>query len=362
MSAIGINVSAKIPGSLEDKGVPDQCGDQDMSEVSDEPVINNADGSTVMDPKVVPTQLDLNAVPCIATNPGGDSSHDEASAVKKLKKPCKDNNSTTSRGLGLDLNAEDIPIHNPFHPYKKLDDQAKSKDVSECASSTTGPLEGKEKDSLRIWKEMKQNGFLSSSSHGGIPVPKQRGRKSKNELLKKRLELARKEEADRFAKLAAPSGLLNELNPGIINHVRNRRQVHSIIEALVKSEKPSSGQIGSRQGTHLRSDGKELRSQKESGTFGDVGANWQKILHSECGERNVGQDMVGRMFSRSLDPQNNPFNQNNSLPLKLSASMGKTSEMSMSNEDSTNLSSVSSLSVKGRAAVLAFLLLYLFQY
>lgn len=71
-------------------------------------------------------------------------------------------------------------------------------------------------------------------------------------MLKKRLELSRKEQADRFAKLAAPSGLLNELNPGIINHVKNRRQVHSIIEALLKSEKPRSGQMGNRQVNHLR--------------------------------------------------------------------------------------------------------------
>ncbi|KAK4785237.1 hypothetical protein SAY86_001926 [Trapa natans] len=343
---------AKTPRPLGDKGVPYQCGDQDMSEVSNELVANNADGSIAMDPKEVTRQLDLNAAPSIGTILGGDSSRDEASAVKKPKKPCEDNNSTSSIVIGLDLNASDVPIQNPFHPHKKLDDPTKSKDVSECASSTTGPLEGKQKDSLRIWKEMKQNGFLSSTSHGGIPVPKQRGRKSKNESLKRRIELTRKEQADEFVKLAAPSGLLNNFNPGIINHVRNRKQVHSIIEALVKSEKPSSGQIGTRQGAHLRSDGKEVRSQKDLGTFGDVGANWQRVLHSERREKNMGPDMVNRTFSKSLDPQNIPFNQHDLLPLRLSASTGKTSEMSMFNEDSTNLSSVTSLSVKGSAAVL----------
>ncbi|KAK4746946.1 hypothetical protein SAY87_025983 [Trapa incisa] len=337
---------AKTPRPLGDKGVPYQCGDQDMSEVSNELVANNADGSIAMDPKEVTRQLDLNAAPSIGTILGGDSSRDEASAVKKPKKPCEDNNSTSSIVIGLDLNASDVPIQNPFHPHKKLDDPTKSKDVSECASSTTGPLEGKQKDSLRIWKEMKQNGFLSSTSHGGIPVPKQRGRKSKNESLKRRIELTRKEQADEFVKLAAPSGLLNNFNPGIINHVRNRKQVHSIIEALVKSEKPSSGQIGTRQGAHFRSDGKEVRSQKDLGTFGDVGANWQRVLHSERREKNMGPDMVNRTFSKSLDPQNIPFNQHGLLPLRLSASTGKTSEMSMSNEDSTNLSSVTSLSVK----------------
>ncbi|XP_031373689.1 uncharacterized protein LOC116188454 isoform X2 [Punica granatum] len=346
-----MGLEAKTSELLDDKGPP--CRDQDMSEVTDEPVAISTNGSLPTEPEAIPAQLDLNAEPCTATNPDGDSNHREACSLRKHKKPCEDDNSASSRGLDLDLNVEDVPSQNPFHPYKKLDEQAKSKDVSECASSNTGPLEEKEKDPLKIWKEMKQNGFLSSS-HGGIPVPKQRGRKIKNELLlKKRLELARKEHADKFAKLAAPSGLLNELNPGIINHVRNRRQVHSIIEALVKSEKPPSGHIGSRKGNHSRAAGKEHGTRKESGTFSDLGANWQKMSRpvsfnrsAEHGEHSIGPDMVGRMFTASLGPQYNPFNQNDPLALKLSASMGKASEASMSNEGSTNLGSVTSLSVK----------------
>ncbi|KAG2262623.1 hypothetical protein Bca52824_069702 [Brassica carinata] len=113
---------------------------------------------------------------------------------------------------------------------------------------------------MKLWKAMKQNGFLSnphggvsgtssscvvSSSHGGIPAPRKRGRKSKNNNAaamekKRKMEIARKEEVDnRFARLAAPSGLLNELNPGIINHVRNKKQVLSIIQSIVKSDKDS---------------------------------------------------------------------------------------------------------------------------
>ncbi|XP_010491056.1 PREDICTED: uncharacterized protein LOC104768720 [Camelina sativa] len=125
---------------------------------------------------------------------------------------------------------------------------------SECGSSNVPVTE---RDPMKVWKEMKQNGFLSyphggisttsssclvSSSHGGIPAPRKRGRKSKinNDaamLKKRKIEIARKEEVDRFARLAAPSGLLNELNPGIINHVRNKKQVLSIIENIVKSER-----------------------------------------------------------------------------------------------------------------------------
>ncbi|KAG2310167.1 hypothetical protein Bca52824_021724 [Brassica carinata] len=126
---------------------------------------------------------------------------------------------------------------------------------SECGSSSV-PVEGN--DPMKLWKAMKQNGFLSnphggvsatssscvvSSSHGGIPAPpRKRGRRSKSSndaamVKKRKVEIARKEEADRFARLAAPSGLLNELNPGIINHVRNKRQVLSIIQSIVKSDK-----------------------------------------------------------------------------------------------------------------------------
>ncbi|KAL0728577.1 hypothetical protein Bca4012_024670 [Brassica carinata] len=126
---------------------------------------------------------------------------------------------------------------------------------SECGSSSV-PVEGN--DPMKLWKAMKQNGFLSnphggvsatssscvvSSSHGGIPAPpRKRGRRSKSSndaamAKKRKVEIARKGEADRFARLAAPSGLLNELNPGIINHVRNKRQVLSIIQSIVKSDK-----------------------------------------------------------------------------------------------------------------------------
>ncbi|CAN7069546.1 unnamed protein product [Brassica rapa subsp. trilocularis] len=126
---------------------------------------------------------------------------------------------------------------------------------SECGSSSV-PVEAN--DPMKLWKAMKENGFLSnphgatssscvvSSSHGGIPAPRKRGRKSKTNndaamvAKKRKIEIARKEEVyNRFAKLAAPSGLLNELNPGIINHVRNKKQVLSIIQSIVKSDKDS---------------------------------------------------------------------------------------------------------------------------
>ncbi|XP_071729006.1 uncharacterized protein [Rutidosis leptorrhynchoides] len=142
------------------------------------------------------------------------------------------------KGLCLDLNGEDASSsynQEPFHLYKNNESVELRDTLSECGSTCGSMVE---KDSMKIWKQMKQNGFLSSS-HGGVwvpPMPKPRGRKQKNEsVIMKKIEMAKREQVNKFAKVAAPSGLLNELNPGIINHVRNRKQVHSIIENLVRS-------------------------------------------------------------------------------------------------------------------------------
>ncbi|KAM7276582.1 hypothetical protein ACFE04_018448 [Oxalis oulophora] len=193
--------------------------------------------------RAAPRELGLGGKMCNANNL---PSNNDIELGDNFKKP----NAPVEKGFGLDLNL-------------------KSRDVSECGSTITGPTD--KKDPLKVWKEMKQNGFVSSfhggiavqrgnisssnggvpiqsgnvsCSHGGIPVPKQRGRKRKEDVIKKRMELARKEQVDRFTKIAAPSGLLNELNPGIINHVRNRKQVHSIIKALVRSEKHDNDNSG----------------------------------------------------------------------------------------------------------------------
>lgn len=150
-----------------------------------------------------------------------------------------------SQGFGFDLNVEDVSSsanHDLVCPNKHIK-QLKLRNDLECGS-TCSPVE--DKDPMKVWKEMKQNGFMSSS-HGGVPIPKPRGRKSKADALKKKMEIARKEQVDRFAKVAAPSGLLNGLNPGIINHVRNSKQVHSIIEALVRSERGDNFHTGNKE-------------------------------------------------------------------------------------------------------------------
>ncbi|KAI7738489.1 hypothetical protein M8C21_016451, partial [Ambrosia artemisiifolia] len=215
------------------------------------------------------------------------------------------------RNLDLDLNSQDVTVSfndETLHVYKKYE-RGQSRDaLSECGSTCAPPMG--EKDSMRIWKEMKQNGFLSSS-HGGVsvpPMPKPRARKKGNEaVIKKKIEIAKREQVDRFAKVAAPSGLLNELNPGIINHVRNRKQVHSIIENLVRSG---------------RNKNKKSEIKQDDGNMNHSYASKQA---SYC--RSTGNDV---------------------LEFKLSSASTMASEnmSSLSNDESANISTVDFLSVK----------------
>ncbi|CAH9082281.1 unnamed protein product [Cuscuta epithymum] len=211
--------------------------------------------------------------------------------------------------LGIDLNAEDV-----------------------CSTSSVGPLD--EKDSLKVWNEMKQNGFLSNS-HGGIP--KANSKRGKNEGMKKKMELAKKERVDRFAKIAAPTGLLNGLNPGIINHVRNSKQVHSIIEALVRSEKYENHNGGRRNAIQPKSGERKV-------------AECQPALNSNFmglgGDLSIPEGRVSEMTDLHLDEYVD--SKDNVLGLNLSSAITVASydNSSLSNEEPANLSSVTSLSVK----------------
>uniref|UniRef100_A0A7C9D8X7 Uncharacterized protein n=1 Tax=Opuntia streptacantha TaxID=393608 RepID=A0A7C9D8X7_OPUST len=181
---------------------------------------------------------------------GDDGNH---SSDIKGKAPSKHKHTdfSTSR---WDANTEDVASsanQDPCYGYRSRN-HLKIRDTLDCGRITD---EAEEKDALRKWKEMKQNGFMSPT-YGGIPAaPKQRGRKRKSDVLKQKMEQAKKEQIDRFTKIAAPSGLLNGLNPGIINHVRNSKQVHSIIQALVMSEKRES----CKQASEMRVVSRELR-------------------------------------------------------------------------------------------------------
>ncbi|XP_023893130.1 uncharacterized protein LOC112005112 [Quercus suber] len=125
------------------------------------------------------------------------------------------------------------------------------------------------KDPMKLWQEMKRNGFLSPPAF--TPTPNKRASKHKNEMPNRKMKFAKIEQTnrftevttrnglldelnpgimnqlrnskvakvkkvDKFSMVAAPSGLLNELNPGIMSRLRNSEQVYSIIWALVRSE------------------------------------------------------------------------------------------------------------------------------
>uniref|UniRef100_A0A1D1YPC6 Putative membrane protein ycf78 n=1 Tax=Anthurium amnicola TaxID=1678845 RepID=A0A1D1YPC6_9ARAE len=238
-----------------------------------------------------------------------------------------------STGLDLDLNEINNTgvEHNPFYPYKKLG-RAIRTDPSECGS-TTGPLE--ESEPLRKWKEMKQNGFLSSS-HGGIPsVPKQRVRQSKKRKeddLKRKGEATKREPANRFTSIAAPSGLLCGLNPGIINHVRNKKQVHSIIEAMVRSEKADE-QI------HDESGGENKDDDRKSTQFSLSSTRLFSFSVPQCkiGKSHVDFAEEG-CHNGSVSSQLTTGSEDDSLTLKLSPAGTMTSE---------NASSMSSENISG---------------
>ncbi|XP_075514209.1 uncharacterized protein LOC142549244 isoform X2 [Primulina tabacum] len=266
-----------------------------------------ANDAAHLDVNIVSRGLDLNA----KIDPNNDGNGNEA-CVKEPNKPpsskiqameCRDG-FAKSRGLDLDLNVEDISSsinNNPCHTYKNSEN-LKFVDDSDCGSSI-GPLGGK--DSMKIWKEIKQNGYISAP-YGAVQmsIPKPRGRKSKSDSLKKKIELAKKEQIDRFARVAAPSGLLHGLNPGIINHVRNKKQVHSIIEAIVKSENNENQLSGSHQCSRMKSGIKEYAERKNMENVSSLELKGHEAHHEDTFLGSV--QMKGYPFfsgSMSLDSE-----------------------------------------------------------
>lgn len=256
---------------------------------------------------------------------------------------------TKARGFDLDLNAADVSssINEPLHP-NKMHEHLRSRDDSDCVSSV-GPLDTK--DPMRVWRGLKQNNFLSTA-FGAPPrtMPKARGRKKSNhDSMKKKIELAKKEQVDRFASVAAPSGLLNGLNPGIINHVRNSRQVHSIIEALVRSEKNENLLSASKKRSQIKTGAQELSERKVAANVRGSGAYMSGFSHGDglLGKRQMSDYAF---FSKSRIPSRcGKENEDDKLPLKLSSSVavGTENVSCLSSDESANIGSVTSLSLKG---------------
>ncbi|PIN19092.1 hypothetical protein CDL12_08232 [Handroanthus impetiginosus] len=261
------------------------------------------------------------------------------------------NKDEKTRGFDLDLNVEDTisSINNdPFYPFKNYN-HVKTGDDSECGSSI-GPL--RDMDSMRVSEGLKQTKFMSNP-HGALPMPihKTRGRKkNNNDVLKKKIELAKKEQVDRFARVAAPSGLLGGLNPGIINHVRNSKQVHSIIEALVRSKKTENREQGNKSKSCMEECTENmhcLEVNRFGPSCGDV-LQESNYLNSEV-PRGADDSYTGetRIFER-MHSYCNVEDKKDELELKLSSCVTVASENTscLSSEESGNFTSVTSLSLK----------------
>lgn len=289
--ATGINVHFQKSFKNIESGDQSPFGEVEMSQVTEVPITSDLDASQAektgnnlfpIAVNLAHGPLDLNAEACAAKHSVFNDTQkcaENSGKLSLLQNHGRENNNNcvTSRGISLDLNAEDVSssVNQDTSYPLKVHERSKSRDVSECGSTVEG-----DEDPLRHWREMKQNGFLSSS-HGGIPMPKQRTRKSKSDVIKKKMELAKREQVDRFTKIAAPSGLLNGLNPGIINHVRNKKQVHSIIEALVRSEKLENGKVGSKHAAQLNSESTEAANRKDLENVDDSGTQEVSFSHDD---------------------------------------------------------------------------------
>ncbi|XP_059666842.1 uncharacterized protein LOC132312477 isoform X2 [Cornus florida] len=376
---------------------PSLSVDEEKSQVTKDTITMNSDvgqaertGKDTLPLQVdtAPRPLGLHAKVCVTNT----SACGDAQCANKLSSFGKHGiehnaNFVTPRGFGWDVNAKDLSSslnQDPFYPHRS--EHLKARDVSECGS-TTGPSE--DSDAMRVWKEMKQSGFLSSS-RGGVPVPKPRGRKSKKKEFKKKMKIPKIEQVDRFARTAAPSGLLNELNPGIINHVRNRVQVHSKIAALVRSQKLENHNGGSKQGIQMKSGTKDISEEKNDlenvNGFGmnrphlspedfitlsrsrqtkycSISKSESAYLNSEGAVGDGDSSMVeSRIIGKYFCPSHsNPDNEDDILAGKLSSSTSIFSDItsSSSNEESANPTTTNSLSVKSATVAYQWLeLLY----
>lgn len=159
-----------------------------------------------------------------------------------------DSKCQSQRGGQVDAVSKNSSLLKPREVSESVVVSPRDPSVSNQMCGAEGSLE--KSDSMRRWMEMKRNGFLSGPLGGvsapssaapttpvEVPAQKQQKNKRRGDSVKKRNEAPRKEQqqVDRFSNVTAPSGLLTELNPGIINHVRSKKQVCSIIEALIRN-------------------------------------------------------------------------------------------------------------------------------
>lgn len=248
-----------------------------------------------------------------------------------------------SSSLSLDLN------DNPLNTYKNLEQMAPV-DVSECGS-TTGPIE--KTDPLKVWNEMKRRSFLSSSPQGCMPASSKfrnrQPKRKKEEDSRKKVDSSKREPPAKHTRNAAPTGLLSGLNPGIIKHVRNSKQVNSIIEAMLKSEKNNIDKA--------KVDEDVLSHNHESNRFG-LSLNTPSCPSNfGQGRNNSESDFTGKLYNESYSLSQFMDNDDDPLTLKLSSdNLSSTSNNDpTSNIDLSASHDIASLSIKGASMALQWL-------
>jgi hypothetical protein len=126
-----------------------------------------------------------------------------------------------------------------FHPDVEALSSIEDRDplpLGNASESASCNAHLEKRDAMKMWQEMKQNGFLSPPAC--TPAPRKDAMKRGHDMASRKKKVAKLEQqVNRFTKVVAPSGLLEELNPGIINRLRNSKHVYSVIGALVSGEK-----------------------------------------------------------------------------------------------------------------------------
>ncbi|XP_050218716.1 uncharacterized protein LOC126669315 [Mercurialis annua] len=268
--------------------------------------------------------------------------------------------------------------------------------MTETVTGDQSVLKLEKKDAMKLWLEMKQNGFLTPSVDQ-MPSRSIQSKRQKNNMPVKRKELVKMQEVssfdkivepafglvkvhdnaevllsdevivmpkrqtkrrvvdpsnrsrevakvqrlDRFNKLAAPSGLLNEVNPGIINRMRSSEQVYSVIKALVRRDDDQNVRVDCQGKNLVEKDGNECSNSLSRSNELELCFNTAETLSHITKHKEVVADLGVAMIK---------IEENEGDDVKLSLTSSRESETAtscISSEKSMQTASVDSLSQQG---------------
>ncbi|XP_037497266.1 uncharacterized protein LOC105638833 isoform X2 [Jatropha curcas] len=181
-------------------------------------------------------------------------------------------------------------------------------------------------------------------SNGVTPMPKQRSKKCRTDLPVEVKKVEKVQEINKFTEIDAPSGLLNKLNPGIINRIRSSEQVFKVINALVRRDEIGFGNVqkaeaecngkGSGENNGQGSNSLSCTSQVETFSGTEDRLFQMKSEHEE----DISNLEVPMIKVENEDEKDESFTSN---------MKSESVSSSASNEKSANKASVSSLSQEG---------------